>query len=260
MILSQSYDLTKGTQDKDFSYSFSDSLSLVKISHAHSLILSGLGICSSTSHSHNHTITHSHNHTLSHSHNHTLSHTHTITQSHTHTITHSHTLLITCTCCYGEIKGTPDQDFSCSFSDSLSGASLSVSCLSVLVPVRMSGSLACSHSALLHLAVLHLAVLHLLKSTHIINQPTKPHQTDLCCWKAAGASRVAMAGAWSHVLCVADPQGVISLWSQNPSFEQDLPPLVRTCLQLHCLQHLLATWAPQIDYTLEGGASVSTDI
>ena len=35
------------------------------------------------------------------------------------TITYSHTLLITCTCCYDEIKGTKDQDFSCSFSDSL---------------------------------------------------------------------------------------------------------------------------------------------
>ena len=40
--------------------------------------------------------------------------------SHTHTLTHSHTLLITCTCCYDEVKGTQDQDFSCSFSDSLS--------------------------------------------------------------------------------------------------------------------------------------------
>ena len=36
------------------------------------------------------------------------------------TITHSHTLLITCTCCYGQIEGTQDKDFSCSFSDSLS--------------------------------------------------------------------------------------------------------------------------------------------
>ena len=36
------------------------------------------------------------------------------------TITHSHTLPITCTCCYDEIKGIQDQDFSCSFSDSLS--------------------------------------------------------------------------------------------------------------------------------------------
>ena len=32
--------------------------------------------------------------------------------SHTHTITLSHTLLITCTCCYDEIKGTKDQGFS----------------------------------------------------------------------------------------------------------------------------------------------------
>ena len=38
----------------------------------------------------------------------------------THTITHSHTLLITCTCCYDQIKGTQDKDFSYSFSDSLS--------------------------------------------------------------------------------------------------------------------------------------------
>ena len=35
------------------------------------------------------------------------------------TITQSHTLLITCTCCYDESKGTKDQDFSYSFSDSL---------------------------------------------------------------------------------------------------------------------------------------------
>ena len=36
------------------------------------------------------------------------------------TITHSHTLIITCTCCYDETKGTQDQDLlSCSFSDSL---------------------------------------------------------------------------------------------------------------------------------------------
>ena len=44
----------------------------------------------------------------------------TITQSHSHTLTHSHTLLITFTCCYDEIKGSKDQDFSYSFSDSLS--------------------------------------------------------------------------------------------------------------------------------------------
>ena len=34
--------------------------------------------------------------------------------------THSHTLLITCTRCYDEIKGTQDNDSSYSFSDSLS--------------------------------------------------------------------------------------------------------------------------------------------
>ena len=39
-------------------------------------------------------------------------------QPHNHTITHNHTLPITCTCCYDEVKGTQDQDFSCSFSDS----------------------------------------------------------------------------------------------------------------------------------------------
>jgi hypothetical protein len=33
--------------------------------------------------------------------------------------THSHTQLITCTCCYDEIRGTKDQDFSYSLSDSL---------------------------------------------------------------------------------------------------------------------------------------------
>ena len=32
----------------------------------------------------------------------------------------SHTLLITCTCCYDQIKGTQDRDFSYSFCDSLS--------------------------------------------------------------------------------------------------------------------------------------------
>ena len=41
-------------------------------------------------------------------------------QPHTHTLTRPHTLTITCTCCYDEIKGTQDQDFSCSVSDSLS--------------------------------------------------------------------------------------------------------------------------------------------
>ena len=40
-------------------------------------------------------------------------------QPHAHTLTHSHTLLITCTCCYDQIKRTQDKDFSCSFSDSL---------------------------------------------------------------------------------------------------------------------------------------------
>ena len=35
------------------------------------------------------------------------------------TLTHSHTLLITYTCCYDQIKGTQDKDFSYSFSDSL---------------------------------------------------------------------------------------------------------------------------------------------
>ena len=40
------------------------------------------------------------------------------------TIAHSHTLPITSTCCYDEVKGTQDQDFACSFSDSLSACSL----------------------------------------------------------------------------------------------------------------------------------------
>ena len=39
---------------------------------------------------------------------------------HNHTITHSHTLLFTCTRCYDQSKGTKDQDFSYSCSDSLS--------------------------------------------------------------------------------------------------------------------------------------------
>ena len=51
---------------------------------------------------------------------HSLILSHTITHSHTHTLTHSHTLLITCTCCYDQIKGTQDNDFSDSFFDSLS--------------------------------------------------------------------------------------------------------------------------------------------
>ena len=46
--------------------------------------------------------------------------------------THSHTLLITCTCCYDEIKGTQDQDFSCSFSDSHSTHSVGVPSASTL--------------------------------------------------------------------------------------------------------------------------------
>ena len=62
-----------------------------------------------------------------------ISHTHSLILSrnmantapppclYTLTITRSHTLLITCTCCYDEIKGTQDQDlYSYSFSDSLS--------------------------------------------------------------------------------------------------------------------------------------------
>ena len=40
------------------------------------------------------------------------------------TLTQSHTLLIPCTCCYDEIKGTKDQDCSCSFSDSLTESNL----------------------------------------------------------------------------------------------------------------------------------------
>ena len=56
-------------------------------------------------------------------------HTHTISHSHTDTLTHSHTLLITCTCCYDQIKGAQDKDFSYSFSDS---PSLSPSLLSLL--------------------------------------------------------------------------------------------------------------------------------
>ena len=47
-------------------------------------------------------------------------------QPHTHTITHSHTHPITCTRCCDAIKGTQDQDFSCSFSDSLSLVALQV--------------------------------------------------------------------------------------------------------------------------------------
>ena len=35
-------------------------------------------------------------------------------------LTHSHTFTITCTCCYDQIKGTQDEDFSYSFSDSVS--------------------------------------------------------------------------------------------------------------------------------------------
>ena len=49
----------------------------------------------------------------------------------THTLTHSLTLLITCTCCYDQIKGTQDKDFSYSFSDSLSLCCHSLCCLSL---------------------------------------------------------------------------------------------------------------------------------
>ena len=45
---------------------------------------------------------------------------HVFVQSHTPTLTHSHTMLITCTCCDDQIKGTQDKDFSYSFFDSLS--------------------------------------------------------------------------------------------------------------------------------------------
>ena len=72
------------------------------------------------------------------------------------TITHSHTLLITATCWCDEIKGTKDQDFSCSFSDSLSvslcvslciSVSLCVSlCLCVCVSLRLCVSLCLSVS------------------------------------------------------------------------------------------------------------------
>ena len=49
------------------------------------------------------------------------------------TLTHSHTLLITCTCCDDQIKGTQDKDFSYSFSDSLSCLSSLFSLLLVFV-------------------------------------------------------------------------------------------------------------------------------
>ena len=51
---------------------------------------------------------------------------HSLTLSLTLSYNHTHTLLIACTCCHDEIKGTQDQDFSCSFSDSLSHAVLVV--------------------------------------------------------------------------------------------------------------------------------------
>ena len=78
--------LIKGTQDQDFSYSFSDSLS-------------SLSQCGATFGFGNLPFN--------------------LTQSHTHT------LLITCTCCYDEIKGTQDSDFSYSVSHSLILSSLS---------------------------------------------------------------------------------------------------------------------------------------
>ena len=53
---------------------------------------------------------------------HCLSHTASLTLplSHCLSLTHSHTLLISCTCCYDQIKGTQEKDFSYSLSDSLS--------------------------------------------------------------------------------------------------------------------------------------------
>ena len=65
--------------------------------------------------------------------------------SRNHTLTHSHTLLITCTCCCDETKGTQDQHFACSFSDSLSSSlspsvfsdSLSSSVLQKMILMRI---------------------------------------------------------------------------------------------------------------------------
>ena len=139
------YDLTKGTQARDFSYSFFDSLSdrskefKTEISHTHSLTLShtvliatlpprvdlwrltaarigavvqelsrgGSGQPSDVLMSPS------------------LVSTHVLMRIclcivSDSSYSHSHTLLITCTCCYDLTKGTQDKDFSYSFSGSLS--------------------------------------------------------------------------------------------------------------------------------------------
>ena len=121
-------DLTKGTQDKDFSYSFFDSLSFAYNPH---LMWCDVWVWASALQPHTHTITHSHTHThslslvlvvmmkskelktkISHARSLILSPLPTLlpcslslaSTSHAH----SHTLTITCTCCYDEIKGIQD--------------------------------------------------------------------------------------------------------------------------------------------------------
>ena len=54
------------------------------------------------------------------------------------TLTHSHTLLVTLYCCYDQIKGTQDKDFSYSFSDSFSD---SLSHYSYALPILVLDSL-----------------------------------------------------------------------------------------------------------------------
>ena len=99
-----------------------------------------------------------------------------------------HTLTFTCTCCCDEIKGTQDQDFSCSFSDSLSdrlnyssplclSASLTTSALlGMFVSLTTSLSLfvACLIQLLFHCSW-RVFISHLVEYQHVCQRPMPRH-------------------------------------------------------------------------------------
>ena len=107
---------------------------------------------------------------------------HASLHSHNDTHTHSHTHLITCTCCYDETKGTQDQDFSCSFSDSLSCDAhwpRVYSWFSVLIKLWSSFclalSLALSHASYCTLLLSHAASLRYHLALFISSPSCLPH-------------------------------------------------------------------------------------